>query len=128
MRSRMDPAGKEKLLSHRRTKKGQPLCDCRFGLGRDLKLQRLPRALQHNTPPLAHATRIPNIADLEAHEIASRQFAVQREGSTRSAPAACASTSRRCSVRAGGTRRMVMRCVTRGTNRPDGTDSTARFG
>src|ERR1700731_2637030 len=79
MRSRMDPAGEEILPSHRRTKKGQPLCDCRFGLGRDLKLQRLTRALQHNTPPLAHAMRIPNIADLQADEIAGRQFAVQRE-------------------------------------------------
>ena len=79
MQSRMDPAREEILLSHRRTKKGQPLCDCRFGLGRDLKLQRLARALQHNTPPLAHAMRIPNIADLQADEIAGRQFAVQRE-------------------------------------------------
>ena len=26
----MDPAGEEILLSHRRTKKGQPLCDCRL--------------------------------------------------------------------------------------------------
>src|SRR6516164_6454 len=73
----MDPAGEEILLSHRRTKKGQPLCDCRFGLGRDLKLQRLTRALQHNTPPLAHATRIPNIADLEAHQIADTTFRTQ---------------------------------------------------
>ena len=44
----------------------------------DLKLQRLTRALQHNTL-LAHATRISNIADLQADEIAGRQFAVKRE-------------------------------------------------
>ena len=75
----MDPTGEEILLSHRRTKKGQPLCDRRFGLGRDLKLQRLTRALQHNAPPLAHAMRILNIADLQADEIAGRQFAVKRE-------------------------------------------------
>ena len=75
----MDPTGEEILLSHRSTKKGQPLCDCRFGLGRYLKLKRLTRALQYNTPPLAHAMRIPNIVDLQADEIAGRQFAVKRE-------------------------------------------------